>query len=43
VRNKLQPFFVGVFLGALTALLVFFVVNSISVAQGAAKLYPAIP
>jgi hypothetical protein len=43
VRHKLQPFFVGVFLGALITLLVFFAVNSISVARGAAKLYPAIP
>ena len=30
-------------LGALITLLVFFAVNSISVARGAAKLYPAIP
>jgi len=43
VRHKLQPFFVGVFLGALITLLVFFVINSISVAQGAAKMFTNIP
>lgn len=43
VRNKLQPFFVGVFLGALVTLIVFFVINSISVSQGADITYRAIP
>ncbi|NLN02790.1 MAG: hypothetical protein GX174_12935, partial [Lentisphaerae bacterium] len=43
VRHKLQPFFVGVFLGALVTLLTFFVINSISVAQGAGKMYTRIP
>ncbi len=43
VRHKLQPFFVGVFLGALVTIIVFFAINSVSVAQGAGKLYMAIP
>lgn len=43
VRNKLQPFFVGVFLGALVTLMVFSVINSVSVAQGSAQIYKSIP
>ncbi len=43
VRNKLQPCFVGVFLGALAVLLIFSVVNSIGVSRGASNLYQAIP
>jgi hypothetical protein len=43
VRHKLQPFFVGVFLAALITLLVFFAINSISVAKGASKIFTEIP
>ena len=43
VKNKLQPFFVGVFLGALVVLLLFSAVNSLSVAHGSTLLYQDIP
>ena len=43
VRHRLQPFFAGVFLGALTALLIFAVVNSFSVTHGSTNIYRAIP
>ena len=43
VRNKLQPFFVGVFLGALITLMIFSVVNSLSVSRGSTLLYRGIP
>jgi hypothetical protein len=43
VKNKLQPFFVGVFVGSLVVLMLFSVVNSLSVTHGATQLYQEIP
>ncbi len=43
VRSKLQPFFVGVFIGCLLAIMVFTVVNSLSVASGSPLFYPSMP
>lgn len=43
VRNKLHPFFVGAFVGALATLLIFAVINSISVTQGDGTYYSEIP
>ncbi len=43
VRTKLQPFFVGVFVGCLVAVAIFTVVNGISVANGSSLFYPQMP
>ena len=43
VKHKLQPFFIGAFVGCLVVLLLFSVVNSLSVAQGSELLYREIP
>ncbi len=43
VRHKLHPFFVGAFVGALTVLLVFTLINGYSITQGSGKFYRYIP
>ena len=43
VRSKLQPFFVGVFIGCLVAIMIFSVVNGLSVASGSPLFYPGMP
>ena len=43
VRNKLQPFFVGVFIGCIVGIAIFTVINSISVANGSMSFYPDMP
>ena len=43
VRTKLLPFFAGCFVGCLISIMVFTVVNSISVASGSALFYSSMP
>ncbi len=43
VRTKLQPFFIGSFVGCLLAIMIFTIVNGISVASGSQLFYPSMP
>jgi hypothetical protein len=43
VRNKLQPFFVGAFVGAVAVIVLCMVINGISVAQGGTAIHGALP
>ena len=43
VREKLQPFFVGCFVGCLLAIMIFTVINAFSIASGSPLFYPDMP
>ncbi len=43
VRTKLQPFFIGCFVGCLLAIMLFTVINGISVSSGSPLFYPSMP
>jgi len=43
VRHKLQPFFVGAFVGSVLVLVLFLFINSWSAASGSPNMYRALP
>lgn len=43
VRTKLQPFFVGVFVGCLLSIMIFTVINGMSRLDGSSLFYPSMP